>query len=402
MTQRTPIFKNALGALSLISALGCSQEAASVNSSEGEDVLSVDPPDKLGSFAIGHTSFTAIDAGRADRSLLVDVWYPVDAVDAKDGPLTEYPLMAFIGLKSDFAVDNLTVSQRAGQSLLVFSHGYGGIHVQSPLLMETLASHGFVVASSEHTGNAQSSFTDEFDVAAANRVPDVSFVIDTMLSRNSDSDDMFYNRLNSEQVGVLGHSFGGMTAIGMATGWAGANPDPRVVAIAPISAPIDAKLRPDHRASPYAGFSDAQLADVTIPVMLIGGSRDVSVVPENNNIAYKKMVHAPWVYKVEIIGANHTHFSNVCDIGNLLIELGMTADKWAAIGAADLIEPYNATCTEDVFSIDEAQRLQALYVVSFFQRHLRGNTDYDYYLSDEYAPTEPSISLEARAGHDGI
>ena len=42
-------------------------------------------------------------------------------------------------------------------SLLVFSHGYRAINTQSTDLMEALASHGFVVASPEHTGNAQGS-----------------------------------------------------------------------------------------------------------------------------------------------------------------------------------------------------------------------------------------------------
>ncbi len=146
----------------------------------------VDAPDQLGVFGVGHTSFTVVDESRDDRSLLVDVWYPVDAEDAQDSPRTSYPLAAGIGLDSEVAVDDLPVSARQNQTLLVFSHGYGGINTQSVELMEALASHGFVVASPEHTGNAQSSLTDEFDEAAANRVPDVSFLIDSMLARNRD------------------------------------------------------------------------------------------------------------------------------------------------------------------------------------------------------------------------
>jgi predicted dienelactone hydrolase len=88
--------------------------------------------------------------------------------------------------------------------------------------METLASHGFIVIAPEHTGNSQSSGEDTFDEAAANRVPDVSFFIDTMNRRNHDPDDMFYQRVKTDGVGVVGHSFGGMTAVGMAAGWAGA------------------------------------------------------------------------------------------------------------------------------------------------------------------------------------
>ena len=34
---------------------------------------------------------------------------------------------------------------------------------------------------------------------------------------------------------------------------------------------------------------------------------------------------APAVYKVDIIGANHTHFANICDTGNMLIDAGFTS-----------------------------------------------------------------------------
>ncbi|MFH2008622.1 MAG: alpha/beta fold hydrolase [bacterium] len=352
----------------------------------------VAPPDQLGELAVGHTSFTAVDAARGDRSLLVDVWYPVDAADARDTPVTSYPLMAWIGLESEVAVEGLPVSARENQTLLVFSHGYGGINTQSTELMEALASHGFVVASPEHTGNAQSSMTDDFEQAAENRVPDVSFVIDTLIERSLDPEDPFYGRLDEERVGVVGHSFGGMTAVGVATGWANAGPDPRVAAIAPISAVIDDDLQSEDRPSPYAGFTADQLAGVTVPVMLIGGTEDVNVPIENNALAYEQLVNAPWVYKVDVIGANHTHFANVCAIGDMLLDLNLSIDSWPSLGATELVEPYAATCSEDAFPIEEASRLQNLYVVSFFRRHLLGQQGYDHYLSEDYADTEPAIT----------
>lgn len=356
----------------------------------------IEQPDLPGAFAVGHSSFTAEDPARGDRSLLVDVWYPVDGADALDSPRTEYPLIPFVGLESDVAVDDLPVSSRSGQSLLVFSHGYGSINIQSIELMEALASHGFIVVSPEHTGNAQSSLTDSFDEAAGNRVPDVSFVIDEMIERNQDPEDPFFQRLDEERVGVVGHSFGGMTAIGMAAGWAGAEPDRRVAAIVPISAVIDADLQSSERDSPNAGFTADQLAEVVVPVMLIGGTEDSSVPIGNNELAFEQMTNAPVVYKVDVIGANHTHFAAVCMIGNFLIDMGMGVETWATFGAEDLVEPYEETCTEDVFPIEEATRLQNLYVVTFFRRHLLSQQGYDRYLTSDYAATEPAIEFSAR------
>jgi predicted dienelactone hydrolase len=353
-------------------------------------------PDLYGPFGVGHSVFTAIDPLRGNRMLAVEMWYPVDEEDRQESPRTSYALGPGIGLESAVAVDDLPVSKREKQILLVFSHGYGGINTASTVLTETLASHGFIVISPEHTGNSQASNDDTFDQAAANRVPDVSFLIDTMIDRSRDQGDIFYNRIDENSAGVVGHSFGGMTAVGMAAGWAGAEPDPRVTAIVPISAVFDAELQSDERTGPNAGFTLEQLARITVPAMLMGGTEDVDVFPENNSIAFEQIDNSPNVYKVGIVGANHTHFANICDIGNLLISLGIPQDNWPAVGAEDLLEPYATTCSAQAFPIEEAVRLQNIYVVSFFKRHLLGDRRYNAYLSRDYAEREPAITFSTK------
>ncbi len=371
----------------MMASLACGEQAAE---------QAVTPPDSFGDFGVGHTSFTATDTARDERSLLVDVWYPVDTKADADTPKVTYALSALFGLESEVAVSEAVASEHQGQTLLVFSHGYGGIHLQSIGLMEALASHGFIVASVEHTGNAQASNTDSFDVAASNRVPDVSFLIDTMLARSADSEDLFYDRIDDERVGVLGHSFGGMTAIGSAAGWAGAPADSRVAAIVPMSAVIQPDLQSTLRESPNAGFTPEQLATIEVPVMLIGGTKDDDVLISNNEVGFEQMTAAPVVYKVDIDGATHTHFTNVCTIGELLIGLGITEDMWPNIGAADLTEPYENTCSDEAFPIEEVNRLLNIYVVSFFKQYLHGEQGYGTYLTTDYASEEPAIELSMR------
>lgn len=63
--------------------------------------------------------------------LAVETWYPVDEEDREESPRTSYELGPGIGLESAIAVDDLPVSKREKQSLLVFSHGYGGINTAS-------------------------------------------------------------------------------------------------------------------------------------------------------------------------------------------------------------------------------------------------------------------------------
>ena len=355
-----------------------------------------EPPTALGSHKVGYLTFDATDASREDRNLVIDVWYPADAQAAVSAKPATYPLSAIFGMESEVALEDVGVESSKSLPLLVFSHGYGGINRQSIALMEALASHGFIVAAPEHTGNAQNSLTDSFDVAASNRVPDLSFVIDTMLARHQDSEDIFFGRIDEEFIGALGHSFGGMTTLGSACGWANAPADMRVKAIAPMSAVIDGDLQQAQRDSPYAGFSAEQLGSITVPTMLVGGTEDISVPIENNNIAFGQIIQAPILYKVDIAGANHTHFTNVCDIGDFLIETGFPKENWENMGAADLIEPYERTCSENSFPMGEFNRLLNLYVVSFFKAQLMGESVYEDYLTPDYAASEPAINFEAK------
>jgi len=214
-----------------------------------------------------------------------------------------------------------------------------------------------------------------------------------MLIRSEDPSDPFFERVANNGIGVLGHSFGGMTAIGTAAGWADAEADARVEAILAVSAVIEPELQSDTRTSPNAGFTEGQLERITVPTMLMAGTEDVNVFPENNEIAFEQIVNAPHVYRVDLIGANHTHFANVCQIGDFLIEIGIDREAWPAIGAEELIAPYEATCGPEAFPIEEANRLQNLYTVAFFRRHLLDETGYDGFLSSEFAQLEPAINF---------
>ncbi|KAB8332509.1 alpha/beta hydrolase [Scytonema tolypothrichoides VB-61278] len=108
--------------------------------------------------------------------------------------------------------------------VLVISHGVGSDRTDFADLAQHLASHGFAVASLEHPGSngqqLQSLFqgtakevveTEEF----INRPKDVSYLLDE-LERLSQSHPRMQGRLNLQQVGMLGHSFGGYTALALA------------------------------------------------------------------------------------------------------------------------------------------------------------------------------------------
>ena len=58
-----------------------------------------------------------------------------------------------------------------------------------------------------------------------------------------------------------------------------------------------------------------------------------------------------------------------------------------------MIEPYETTCGPDAFPIEEANRLQNLYTVAFFKRHLLDDVGYDAFLSTGFANTEPAVEF---------
>ncbi len=324
-------------------------------------------PDEPGPCKVGHTYVIAVDSARGDRQLPLNIWYPVDDADHV-GDFTLYRLLGPLGITSTVAIDDVPASAGGQRNLIVFSHGFGGIGLQSIRLMEHLASHCFVVVSPDHTGNT--SFDNSSPNPEADRYPDIAFVIDYMEERNNEPGGAFEGRVDTSNVGVAGHSYGGMTSILMAAGYDPWAADVRVRAILPI-------------ASSSIPLTDEQIQSITIPTCFLVGTSD-GLEPVTTR-AYDLLSSGDDRYRANLIGGNHTHFSNVCDIGNVLINAGLGIDQWAAVGAEALIAPYNNTCSPEAYPIDEAVRLQNLYAASCFRRHLRGERFYENYLTPQYA-----------------
>ena len=103
--------------------------------------------------------------------------------------------------------------------VVAISHGLGSDRTSFAYLAEHLASHGFAVLVPEHPGSDRQQLEALLaGVAAevaeptefANRPLDITYLLDE-LQRNPD-----YAHLNLNQVGVIGHSFGGYTALTLA------------------------------------------------------------------------------------------------------------------------------------------------------------------------------------------
>ena len=179
------------------------------------------PIQPTGDFLIVTSNFTYADSNRLEtytdtrekRKLAVQFWFPDDARE-------QYPL-------------------------IVFSHGSLGVRTSNLTLYRELASHGYVVASIDHTyqcfftthdngktiilnmnysrelqgedarKNRQQSF-ELYQKWMNIRMGDIDFVMDTIISEaKKNKTDLVFQLIDTEKIGVMGHSLGGSAALGI-------------------------------------------------------------------------------------------------------------------------------------------------------------------------------------------
>ncbi|NJL49604.1 MAG: alpha/beta hydrolase [Leptolyngbyaceae cyanobacterium SM2_5_2] len=105
--------------------------------------------------------------------------------------------------------------------VVIISHGFGDVKETFVFMAEHLASHGFVVMVPEHVGSdlnyRQQYLQGRLNTLLSpmeflNRPQEISFLIDE-LKRRVESDVTWANRLDLDNIGVMGDSLGGATAL---------------------------------------------------------------------------------------------------------------------------------------------------------------------------------------------
>jgi predicted dienelactone hydrolase len=105
--------------------------------------------------------------------------------------------------------------------LIIFSHSSGGNRRQSTFLCTHLSSHGYLVAALDHSdvvavelarsdGETDQQKTARVEAWIANRVPDIRFLLDHLLNDTAWDSEA---KLDPTRIGIVGHSFGGWTAL---------------------------------------------------------------------------------------------------------------------------------------------------------------------------------------------
>ncbi len=310
------------------------------------DIPPVDPVAAFvdpGPFRVGYrqSSVTWSDDLFADRTLRLALWYPTEATRGDEAAYLDGAIDA------PDVLDDPTPAPGT-HPVVLFSHGHQGFAENSSFLAEHLASHGYVVAAPDHTGNTTFDPADRATEIYLQRARDLSAVLDALP-----------NELDVDTTAVVatGHSFGGYTVLALA----GATYDPAVLdACTPdassfcstMTPALDAAFRasaPDPRvvaavpmaAGDYALFGADGLGAIEVPVLQMTGELD-----PGDGAAFWAALQGGANRRVDILGAGHqafTDFSGVLpDGGTIDPEEGFRIVRAYALAATR-----RATAAED-------------------------------------------------------
>jgi predicted dienelactone hydrolase len=176
----------------------------------------------------------------ATRELMVQLWYPAQNSTNRQARYREWKETRIVssyqsGVLTNSRVDAPIAAAGAPFPVILFNHGWGGRRTNDTFLAEDLASHGYLVASIDHTYNAEvvafpdgrivkgsaskevyfpeTSTPEEvrivWDKELLKWEADQRFILDRLEVMNDTSGSSWYGRIDTHMAGAIGHSFGG-------------------------------------------------------------------------------------------------------------------------------------------------------------------------------------------------
>ncbi|MBW4640298.1 MAG: alpha/beta hydrolase [Gloeocapsa sp. UFS-A4-WI-NPMV-4B04] len=235
-----------------------------------------------------------------------------------------------------FTLSPLASRLSPGFPVIVISHGLGSDRTSFEYLAQHLASYGFAVAVPEHPGSsaeqlrlllAGRSYTVAEPNEFINRPLDIKYLLN-QLARLDASNSSF--KLNLQQVGVIGQSFGGYTALALAG--ASLNFDQlqkdcedlneswnvslllqcRVLELPRTQYNLsDSRVKAALAINPITSsiFGKASLSKIKVPVMIVSSSDDTVVPALSEQIKPFTWLTTPQKYLAVI--ERGTHFSTI-------------------------------------------------------------------------------------------
>lgn len=211
-----------------------------------------DLPEPTGTYAVGTRIFHWVDSSRTEwftpenendvRELVVQVWYPAESIAGKPIPYIDNlklrsKALGGAGDIPGFLVEHIDLVKThsylnapavADQfPFMIMSHGITGFRQFHTALIEELASHGYIIAAPDHSYDCSLSVFPDGHIAdyrsditghsdsvqirrqqLNTRVADIRFILDKAFENK-----VLRAFLDQNNIGVLGHSYGGATSI---------------------------------------------------------------------------------------------------------------------------------------------------------------------------------------------
>ena len=281
---------------------------------------------------------------------------------------------------------------RSGKTpVVVISHGLNSKPAVFAKRAEHLASYGYVVVLPQHPGSDTQQTQDFLEGYTRTIFPidefldrpqDISYTLDELERRNEQE---FEGRLDLENVGIFGHSFGGYTALAVA----GATPDfealqrecsldignlnpafllqCRALNLEPQAYNFrDERIKAVYAINPVNTgiFGPLGLSQISIPTFMAGGSHD-PLTP----FIFEQLLAYPWLTNADSYlqlqeGQAHIDFSE--------LDAGIT----------DMVEAFAQLTLPDPSLLDDYTNSMML---AFFEVYVSNNAEYRPYLQSSYA-----------------
>ncbi len=352
-----------------------------------------------------------------DAPLPLTMWYPSESGTAHTPTDYSYGIN-MLGSGGSVALGTYHGRATQGASfdltggpypMVVLSHGFAITGSSYAWLAEHLASHGMVVIAPQHRESLDPGALWQSTVE---RPADVLAVLSWVDAEVRD-DGSLEGMVDSQTVAVVGHSYGGYTALAAAGArldtaafrttcdTAGGEDDPLTFLCDAIMPKVDqmaqlagldevpAGLWPtvaDPRvdaivtiAGDAAVFGPSGLREVTVPVMAIGGTADVDSPFEwGTELTYE---HVASSNKIEIgfEGAAHMLFAGECDSARRIMDL-------ISLGF----------CSDDVWDRDQAHQLLQDHVTSFLEAELNDDREAANELNFDFGQVSPGVTYRAQ------
>ncbi|MEN8494688.1 dienelactone hydrolase [Dehalococcoides sp. THU3] len=262
-------------------------------------------------YQVGNTQgqITCYQAGKDPEVLEISIWYPTSG----EG---NFSYEGFSGTLADFS--------GGPYPLVIFNHGLNANDIDPLYLKESLVGQGYVVASVQFNDMSSISFSDylsttprtDWDNRTDNlfsavdnffrdnylnylenfRINQSRSSLDYVLNMNKNPSSPFYGLIDTEKIGMAGHSLGGLTTLALS----GAHPNPAVA---------DSRIKAIILLATPAYPFENNLANVTIPVMVMRGDYDLMMTSAEDNLWVTAQGLKPPKFFLVVSQSHHFTFS---------------------------------------------------------------------------------------------